>query len=62
MSEAKGMEPKQEEKKRPSRAELESMVLEFRELVGDRLKNHRDGDAEEFLFKTYRRRGSHANH
>ena len=61
MSEAKGMEPKQEEK-RPSRAELETMILEFRELIGDRLKNHRDGDAEEFLFKTYRRRGSHANH
>ncbi|MDG7012419.1 MAG: hypothetical protein JRN17_04950 [Nitrososphaerota archaeon] len=56
------MEPRQEEKKRPSRAELEAMVLEFRGLVGDKLKGHRDGDAEEFLFKAYRRRGSHANH
>lgn len=62
VSEAKGMEPRQEEKKRPSRAELEAMVLEFRGLVGDKLKGHRDGDAEEFLFKAYRRRGSHANH
>jgi len=62
MSEAKGMEPKQEEKKRPSRAELEARVTEFRELLGDKMKGHRDGDAEELLFKTYRRRGSHANH
>jgi hypothetical protein len=60
MSRAKGMEPRQEEKKRPSRAKLEARVLEFRELLGDKMKNHTDGDAEEFLFRTYRRRGSHA--
>ena len=57
---SKSMEPKQEEK-RPSRAELEARVLKFRELLGDKLKDHKDGDAEEFLFKMYRRRGSHAN-
>ena len=37
------------------------MVSEFRELIGDKLKGHKDGDAEEFLFKSYRRKGSHAN-
>ena len=56
------MEPKQEEKKRPSRAELETRVLEFRELLGDKMRDHRDGDAEELLFKHYRRRVSHAIH
>ena len=57
------MQPtKQEERKeKPSRAELEARVLKFRELLGDKLKDHKDGDAEEFLFKMYRRRGSHAN-
>jgi len=56
------MQPtKQEERKeKPSRAELEARVARFRELVGDKLKDHRDGDAEELLFKEYRRRGSHA--
>ena len=61
MSRAKGMEPKQEEKK-PSRAELESRVAHFRELLGDSLKGHKEGDAEGLLFRMYRRRGSHAGH
>ncbi len=55
------MEPKQEEE-RPSRAELEARVLEFRQLLGDKMRRHKDGDAEELLFKSYKRRGSHANH
>ena len=56
------MEPKQEEGKKgkPSRAELEARVAEFRELIGDKLRDHKDGDAEELLLKSYRRRGSHA--
>lgn len=58
---AKSMEPRQEEKKRPSRAELETRVLAFRELLGDKMKNHREGDAEQLLFKTYKRRGSRAS-
>jgi hypothetical protein len=53
------MEPKQEEKK-PSRAELEARVARFRELMGDKLRDHKEGDAEELLFKEYQRRGSHA--
>lgn len=57
---AKSMEPKQEEKT-PSRAELEARVLKLRELLGDKMKDHVDGDAEEFLFKEMkRRRGSNA--
>jgi hypothetical protein len=59
---AKSMEPKQEEK-RPTRAELEARVLRFRELLGDKMRDHVDGDAEEFLFKEMkRRRGSNAGH
>ncbi len=62
-SETKSMEPKQEEKRRkPSRAELEVKVSEFRELIGDKFRDHKDGDAEELLLKSYRRRGSHADH
>ena len=55
---AKGMEPKQEEKL--TREELESIVSEFRALVGDKLKNHKDGDAERLLFKK-RRMSSNAD-
>lgn len=54
------MEPKQEEKKL-SRAEAEKMVSELRALVGDKLRNHKDGDAERLLFKNGRRKGSDAN-
>ncbi len=53
------MEPKQEEKL--SRAELEAMVSELRALVGDKLRNHKEGDAERLLFKSRRRKGSHAD-
>ena len=53
------MEPKQEEK--PSRAELQARVAKFRELLGDKLKDHKEGDAEALLLREYsRRRGSHA--
>jgi hypothetical protein len=53
--EAKGMEPKQEEKRKPSRAELERLALRLSEQLQGKLKGHKDGDAEEFLFKSYRR-------
>jgi hypothetical protein len=50
------MEPKQEEEKRkPSRAELERLALRLSEQLQGKLKSHKDGDAEEFLFKSYRR-------
>lgn len=54
------MEPRQEEKKL-SRAELEAAASELRALVGDKLRNHRDGDAERLLFKNRRRKGSNAD-
>ena len=54
------MEPKQEERKL-SRSEFERISAELRALIGDKLKDHKDGDAEEFLFKQMRRTGSHAN-
>ena len=41
------METKQERKL--TRAEFEKMASEMRGLVGDKLKNHRDGDAERLL-------------
>lgn len=57
---AKSMEPKQEET-RPSRAELEKLTLRLNELLEGKLKGHVDGDAEEYLFRTMKRRsGSHA--
>lgn len=49
------MEPKQEEK-RPSRAELEKLALQLNELLGDKMKDHVDGDAEEYLFKMVKKR------
>ncbi len=56
------MEPKQEEK-RPSRAELEKLALRLSEQLQGKLKGHVDGDAEEYLFTTMKKRsGSHANH
>jgi hypothetical protein len=61
MSEAKGMEPKQEQ--RLSREEFDRISSEIRALIGDKLRGHKDGDAERLLFKTYRRpkvRGSNA--
>lgn len=44
---ANKMETKQERKL--TRAEFEKMASEMRGLVGDKLKNHRDGDAERLL-------------
>ena len=61
---SKGMEPKQEEKKL-TREEFDKISDEIRTLIGDKLKGHKDGDAERLLFKSYRRRkrsGSHAGH
>jgi hypothetical protein len=65
------MEPKQEkeEKKKLTREEFEKITSEMRSLVGDKLRNHKDGDAERYLFKELsssrnnkRRTGSsHAN-
>lgn len=52
------MEPKQE--KKLTREELETIVSDFRALIGDKLKDHKDGDAEWLLFKR-RRMSSIAN-
>jgi hypothetical protein len=55
------MESKQEQ--RLSREDFEKITSELTALIGDKLKGHKDGDAESLLFKAYRRRrrGSHAN-
>jgi len=46
------MEPKQEkEEKKLTREEFEKLTSEMRALVGDKLRNHKDGDAERYLFK-----------
>ena len=59
---AKSMEPRQEEKRRPSRAELEKLAIRLNEQLQGKLKGHVDGDAEEYLFTTMKKRpGSHAN-
>lgn len=58
------MEPEQEEERRkPSRAELERLALKLSEQLQGKLKGHVDGDAEEYLFRTMekKRPGSHAN-
>jgi hypothetical protein len=56
------MEPKQEEKRKASRAELERLALKLSEQLQGKLKGHVDGDAEEYLFRTVKKRsGSHAN-
>lgn len=60
------MEPKQE-KEKLTREEFDRITAEMRALVGDKLRNHKDGDAERLLFKEFsrnkRRAGSsHANH
>lgn len=51
------MEPKQAQKL--SREEFEKITSELRALVGDRLRDHGDGDAERLLFRE-RRVGSNA--
>jgi hypothetical protein len=60
------MEPKQEKEEKLTREEFERLTSEMRALVGDKLRNHKDGDAERCLFKelpssTKRRAGSNAN-
>jgi hypothetical protein len=58
------MEPKQE--KKLTREEFDKITSEMRALVGDKLHNHKDGDAERLLFKEFsrsskRRAGSNEN-
>lgn len=53
------MEPKQAQ--RLSREEFDRISAEIRALIGDKLKGHKDGDAEELLFREVRK-GSHAGH
>lgn len=60
----KDMELKQE--KKLTREEAMKIVDEMADLMGDRMKNHKDGDAERFLFKELLgkkpgRKSSHAN-
>jgi hypothetical protein len=45
------MEPRQE--KKLTREEFEKITSEMQALVGDKLRNHRDGDAERLLFKEF---------
>ncbi|MGA2663967.1 MAG: hypothetical protein ABSF83_03400 [Nitrososphaerales archaeon] len=46
------MEPKQEEQERKlTREEFERLTSEMRALVGGKLRDHKDGDAELRLFK-----------
>jgi hypothetical protein len=53
------MEPKQTQKL--SREEFEKITAELTSLIGDKLKGHKDGDAEKLLFRK-RRSGSNASH
>lgn len=58
------MEPKQE--KKLTKEEFDKPTSEMRALVGDKLRNHKDGDAERLLFKEFSRgkqraSSSHAN-
>ena len=50
----KSMEPRQEEKKRPSRAELEQLAVRHNEQLQGKLRGHVDGDAEEVEGQTRR--------
>ncbi len=63
LQKAKGMELKQE--KKLTREAAKKIVDEMADLMGDKMKNHKDGDAERFLFKELlgkrRRKSSHAN-
>ena len=34
-----------------TRQQFDALVSEIRAIVGDKLKNHEDGDSEPFLFK-----------
>jgi len=55
LREAKSMEPRQARKL--SREEFEKVSSEIRALVGDGLRDHKDGDAEKLLLRK-RRSGS----
>ena len=59
------MEPKQEEKKL-TREEFDKITAEIRAVIGDKLRDHKDGDAERLLFRAMKRKrrrvSSHANH
>ncbi len=52
------MEPKQAQKL--TREEFEKLTSELTALIGNKLKDHKDGDAERLLFRK-RRIGSNAN-
>ena len=52
------MEPKQEEERKPSRAELERLALKLSGQLQGKLKGHVDGDAEEYLFRTMEKKTS----
>ncbi len=54
------MEPKQAEKKL-SREEFEKITAKLTALIGNKLRDHKDGDAEQLLFKEIRK-GSNADH
>jgi len=43
------MEPKQE--KKLTREEFDRITAEMTALVGDKLRNHKEGDAERYLFE-----------
>ena len=45
------MEPRQQKEEKLTRKEFERLTSEMRALVGDKLRNHKDGDAERLLFK-----------
>jgi hypothetical protein len=56
------MEPKQEkEGKKLTREEFDRITAELTTLIGDKLRDHEDGDAERLLFKEIRK-GSNADH
>jgi len=56
------MEPKQEkEGKKLTREEFDGITAELTTLIGDKLRDHEDGDAERLLFKEIRK-GSDADH
>jgi hypothetical protein len=56
------MEPKQEkEEKKLTRKEFDTITAELTALIGDKLRDHKDGDAERLLFKEIRK-GINANH
>lgn len=49
------MEPKQQKEEKLTREEFDRITAELRALIGDKLRDHKDGDAEEHLFKEIRK-------